>query len=224
MIGELKQKICAYRYCGKTYTPKSNNSKYCRRKCNEKTSSETRKQKLKTDSDFKKHFYEVKSKRFEYRYHNDPVFKEKHNEKNKEYSTTEIGRQKQSDATLRWYYRKHEENKISQAKRKRDRYANDDEYKKHTLDRNRKNRKKNGWGTSSKKPGILLWSNPFPDDIEVDNNHIVYFKKHKTGLTIPIPKITHQKVSGHHLKEHLEHNKKWIEKIYCFDISSIGIR
>jgi len=63
----------------------------------------------------------------------------------------------------------------------------------------------------------FLFGNPFPKEIQVDFHH---FNKR---LMIPMPRITHRFVNGHKkdITQHLNHNKKWIEKLYNLDVDSL---
>lgn len=63
----------------------------------------------------------------------------------------------------------------------------------------------------------FLFENPFPKEIEIDFHHF------NRLLMIPMPRITHRYINGHHrdITSHLNHNKKWIEKLYNLDVDSL---
>ena len=65
---------------------------------------------------------------------------------------------------------------------------------------------------------IELWSNPFPEDIEVEYHHIFQGQP----FVIPIPKLTHQSVGGTRAdREHWTFNEDWINRIYQIDVSEL---
>lgn len=217
----MKKKQCSY--CGKTYTPKSNHSKYCSKKCKNKRDNETRMIKYHKNEDYRKRTLELKSERWRERYRNEPGFKEKHIQQT-------LKQRKNNPQT----YKKHLE---TCRKSFKNRYRNNKEFrdnwkqrmkkiyqqnKNKILKRNREYGKTENGKLAYKKNKarrkrnlkfIPLWINPFPDDITVDYHHI------NNLLTIPIPKKTHLFIPGVTKKQHLKHNQKWIQKIYCFDFT-----
>lgn len=64
---------------------------------------------------------------------------------------------------------------------------------------------------------IFLFDNPFPEEIQVDFHHF------NRLLMIPMPRMTHRFINGHHkdITDHLNHNKQWIEKLYNLDVDSL---
>lgn len=109
----------------------------------------------------------------------------------------------------------------AQKKYHKHRYKNDPEYRKYCKIRKREYRRTENGGLVEKKAQakrkrnlkfIPLFLNPFPKDIKVHYHHI------NNLLVIPMPGKTHLKDNSSKTK-HLEHNKQWIDKLYCLDIN-----
>ena len=217
----MDKKTC--KQCKKTYTPKSNNSKYCSRQCNNKAYHKRRTKRYQTDEEYRKHILKQKIERFKKRYHNDIAFRKNHNEKNKIFRQTEKGKQMDRNISKRCYYNNHKENKKKQAKRHRDKYQSDKQYRERYVKRNKVWRKTKAGKKAERRHKSLrrklkyieLWQNPFPKEIKVQYHHI------NNILTIPIPKITHNYAPGVNKEKHITHNEKWINKIYLFDINTL---
>lgn len=72
---------------------------------------------------------------------------------------------------------------------------------------------------------ILLMSNPFPVDIEVEYHHLLndfYNDDSYLWFIIPLPAITHNYVSGATSnRRHWRHNALWIKKLFGIDIKEL---
>ena len=76
---------------------------------------------------------------------------------------------------------------------------------------------------------IPLMSNPFPEDIIVEDHHILnnFYAIDAEGswnkwFVIPIPKITHNFVRGAtNSLEHWKFNTLWIKKLYNINIKEL---
>lgn len=217
----MKKKQCSY--CGQTYKPKSNNSKYCSKECKAKRDNEIRNIRYKTDPEYRKQILEEKAKRFKERYWNEEGYKEKRHQYQKNYRATPKGKKKNRELSLKCYYQNHEESKRLQAERHKEKYQNDEEYRKKIIKRNQEWRKTHEGKMSYKRKKakrrklgfILLFNNPFPKEIQVEFHHI------NRIFVIPLPRKTHQYISGHNKQKHLKFNKKWIEKIYNIKLEEI---
>ena len=76
---------------------------------------------------------------------------------------------------------------------------------------------------------IPLMNNPFPEDILVEDHHILNnfhaidaHNPWNKWFVIPLPKTTHRFVIGTtNNLEHWRHNAEWIRKLYCIDIKEL---
>lgn len=131
-------------------------------------------------------------------------YRENHPEKIKESKKKHYQKNKETIKQKRKLYYKKNVEKVKETNKK---------WCERNPDKVKEKRKK----TKNKRRGkgyLLLWANPFPKEIEVDNHHIIPTR----GLCIPIPKTTHRYKEGFNLKEHIDFNNYWIEKIYCMNI------
>jgi len=62
---------------------------------------------------------------------------------------------------------------------------------------------------------ILLFKNPFPNEIKVDYHHI------NNLLVVPIPKRIHSICSNNNPSEHREHCNMWLYYLYNLDIDKL---
>lgn len=227
-----KEKQCGY--CNKTYMPKSNNSKYCSRKCKIQKDMQWKKEQRKNNPIWREKTNQQTIKRWKERYHNEPGYKEKHYQIHKKYSLTENGRKKYQEISKRYYYKNHEENKRKQAQRHREKYWNDKQYHEKILQRNREARKNNPeWNRTHKenrngKKCIPLWEALFLNEGSKEPIEDAHLHTNAYGweeiLTFHLPKITHQYISArlnNSKEKHGEHTNKWIETIYQINLKNL---
>lgn len=134
-------------------------------------------------------------------------------------------------------YRKILENRERKSKRMEE-YRNKPEIKKQRADyeRNRRHNPelkkyfKNKWAEERTRhkqthKNIILMTNPFPPEIEVDYHHLLndfYDPDSKLFFMWAMPRITHNNVYGSTTNRgHWKHNAKWIKKLYCIDIKKM---
>jgi len=71
---------------------------------------------------------------------------------------------------------------------------------------------------------IPLWDNPFPPEIPIEGHHLLndfYDENKEEWFVIPLPRVTHQYVSGRaENRKHWRHNAYWIKKIYNLDVKT----
>jgi hypothetical protein len=220
----MEEKTC--QQCGKKYTPKSNNSKYCTKECKAKKDHEIRMNRYRNDIKYKEKWRMARSIRFKERYHNEPGFKEKHNKKT-------VERRRNSPKAM-------EKHRQCVKKYWRERYYTDEKFKEYCKQRSRNNYKKDK----------EKWRERYKKYMKTENGKIAE-KKHKAKrrklgttnllgntLILPqetqpefahinsligayLPKITHNLIPGRNKEQHQENTIKWVQKIYQLDLEKI---
>ena len=217
----MKEKTCFY--CKKTYKPKSNNSKYCSKKCKHKRDDEWRKTQRKNNPEWRQKANQKQRNLFQRRYHNEPEYKKKHNQNAKKWQ--QKNREKHCKIVLKSYYKNHEKNKDKQKRRHKKNYQINKGYREKILQRNREYKKTENGKIADKKHkakrrklGTLsLFGNRLilPPETQPEYAHI------NPLIGAYLPKTTHNLIPVIQKQQHQENTIKWIQKIYNINLEKI---
>ena len=214
----MKEKTCFY--CKQTYKPKSNNSKYCSKKCKHKRDIEWRKTQRKNNPEWRQKANQKQREQFQRRYHNEPEYKKKHKQFAKKWQ--QKNRERYNQIARKSWRKKYKENPERFKQKQKEIYKNNREK---ILQRNREYGKtENGkiaWKkhkAKRRKLGTLsLFGNRLilPPETQPEYAHI------NPLIGAYLPKTTHNLIPGIQKQQHQENTIKWIQKIYNINLEKI---